>query len=340
MYQRLLICLFFFTLYLLFFSSVQAASMNESVGAVDVIIDTDAGSDDMIAISYLLKQKQLKVLAIMVDTNGLSMPEKAAAHIGGLLKLMHQEKIPVYVPKQRQLHPTADQIPLKTKVYMENAFFSYLSVPQCMIGQKKLAELFLRNGAAITVLGLGSATNLADLFQKYPSVKRKIKRIVYMGGALFVPGNISSLLPDSLNTLAEWNIYFDPEAFSVLLASKIPITLLPLDLTNHAVLAPSFLSALEKRKNNALAQYWFTLLQPEKTDIQNHLYDYWDPAAAVLLVHPMPVKDIPIHVQTKKGSTYAATQANDFRSSSMLVAIPKQLPRNIPERLLSILDQR
>lgn len=83
---------------------------------------------------------------------------------------------------------------------------------------------------AITIAVLGPMTNIAAALAMAPDIADKIKRLVFMGGAAFCPGNITAQ--------AEFNFWFDPHAANAVLASNIPMAMLGLDVTNKAIITP------------------------------------------------------------------------------------------------------
>ena len=103
----------------------------------------------------------------------------------------------------------------------------------------------------MTIVALGPLTNLAEALLATPSLADKIARIVIMGGALRVAGNIRELNPRIENSFAEWNIFCDPYAADVVFQSGAPITLVPLDATNQAPLSDAFVQRLASGPANA-----------------------------------------------------------------------------------------
>ena len=132
-----------------------------------------------------------------------------------------------------------------------------------------LVATIMANPHEITVLALGPLTNLALAVRKSPQIVPLIKEIVYMGGAVDVPGNVTPA--------AEFNWWFDPEAARIVLREPIPHVVVPLDVTNTArfdnatytkiagaatVTAPLFAAAYEdtfKGHPDARAEVWDTL---------------------------------------------------------------------------------
>jgi inosine-uridine nucleoside N-ribohydrolase len=83
----------------------------------------------------------------------------------------------------------------------------------------------------VTILEVGPPTNLATAIMKAPEIVPLIKRIVYMGGAMAVPGNA--------NAVGELNWWFDPLAVRTVLQTSIPQAVIPLDVTNTVPLTQS-----------------------------------------------------------------------------------------------------
>ena len=79
----------------------------------------------------------------------------------------------------------------------------------------------------ITLVAVGPMTNLAQVFRARPDLAPRVKRLVFMGGAARVPGNVTPA--------AEFNIWFDPDAAAEVLRAGVPsLVMFGLDVTNHA----------------------------------------------------------------------------------------------------------
>ncbi|MEK0084057.1 nucleoside hydrolase [Benzoatithermus flavus] len=89
-----------------------------------------------------------------------------------------------------------------------------------------LIDAIRRNPNEVTILAVGPLTNLALAFRKDPDIVPLVKRIVYMGGAIEVPGNVTPA--------AEFNWWFDPEAARIVLRQPVEHVIVPLDVTNTA----------------------------------------------------------------------------------------------------------
>jgi inosine-uridine nucleoside N-ribohydrolase len=125
------------------------------------------------------------------------------------------------------------------------------------------------NPGEVTILAVGPLTNVALAFRKSPEIIPMVKRIVYMGGAIDVPGNVTPA--------AEFNWWFDPEAARIVLREPIEHVIIPLDVTNTArfdkavydkisgagtPVADMFAATYKRRFDNdpkAVAEVWDTL---------------------------------------------------------------------------------
>ena len=92
-----------------------------------------------------------------------------------------------------------------------------------------IVEQAAERGSALTIITLGPLTNLALALRRAPNVFSRVKRIVIMGGAARMPGNVTPT--------AEFNIYCDPLAAKEVFSSGLPITMVGLDVTNRALLS-------------------------------------------------------------------------------------------------------
>ena len=103
-----------------------------------------------------------------------------------------------------------------------------------------------------------------------------------MGGAVQVPGNVG---PSSQieNDVAEWNFYIDPQAAALVFKSGAPLTLVPLDATNHVPLSIEFYNRLEVDRTTSVAEFVFQVLAAQEENVRSGWYYFWDPLAAAVV---------------------------------------------------------
>lgn len=196
-----------------------------------IIIDTDPGQDDAVAILLALASPEhIEVLGITAVAGNvpLTLTERNARIV---CELAGRPDMQVFAgcdtPLSRALI-TAEHVHGKTG----------LDGPQLpdpvMPLQKGHAVDFiidtLRNAPAgtVTLCPLGPLTNIATALERAPDIAAKVQEIALMGGAYFEVGNITPA--------AEFNIYVDPEAADIVFKSGIPITVMPLDVTHGALI--------------------------------------------------------------------------------------------------------
>ncbi len=255
-----------------------------------VIIDTDLNIDDTIAMLYLLKTASVNVKAVSIETLGTHYCEVAARNALGILRLAGQANIPVgcgpeaplplryvyyshVIKRALTLSGTAQWLPVSDKRYSRDAV-------------ALLLKTIKTSAAPVTILAIGQLTNIAAALQREPALKKNIRRIVIMGGAIHVPGNVSENHSGILNNVSEWNIYIDAPAAKKVFASGIPIRLISLDATNALPIDRKFYHKVQRAHAAPTANYFYELLKRNQKSLDSHLWYFWDPAAAVLLAHP------------------------------------------------------
>jgi purine nucleosidase len=154
-------------------------------------------------------------------------------------------------------------------------------------GDAWLQEFFLRLDGQVTVLCLCPLTPLDMLLTRVPEAAEKIERLVWMGGAINVAGNLdpATLPPVVANPYAEWNVFWDPIAADhVLSSTTFPVVMFPLDITDQAKVAASFMQQLlvdgKTYRYADLARQSYGLVGNEP------FYDMWDVTATVYLARP------------------------------------------------------
>jgi inosine-uridine nucleoside N-ribohydrolase len=153
------------------------------------------------------------------------------------------------------------------------------------------------------------------LLQQYPDSKNLIKKIVIMGGAIKVPGNI--IVPgytDNLtNHKAEWNLYIDPVADNIVLNSGIPIFLVTLDITNKVPVNTNLVAKISSSTKTPILKT--TIKMWQQTLAQHQPIKLWDSLAAVLSTNSTiglyKKKGLAVSIQYKpcNNTTMKATKA-------------------------------
>ena len=206
-----------------------------------IIIDTDPGQDDAVAILLALaSSEELNLLGLTTVAGNVPLPLtlKNARIICELAKM---ENTPIFSgcdrPIKRKL-VTAEHVHGKTGL-------DGITLPEPKMPIKDIhAVNFIIDTItkhpenSISICALGPLTNIATALATKPEIATRIKQIILMGGAYFEVGNITPA--------AEFNIYVDPEAAQAVLSSGIKIIMLPLDVTHKALASKERVTAFEK----------------------------------------------------------------------------------------------
>ncbi len=194
-----------------------------------IIIDTDPGQDDAVAILLALASPELEVLGITAVAGNvpLALTQKNARII---CELAGRADIPVYAgcdaPLSRTL-VTAEHVHGKTGLDGPQLPDPVMPLQDGHAVDFLIRTLRAQEAGTVTLCPLGPLTNIAMAFQKAPDIVERVQEIVLMGGAYFEVGNITPT--------AEFNIYVDPQAADIVFKSGAPITVVPLDVTHKAL---------------------------------------------------------------------------------------------------------
>ncbi len=273
---------------------VVARQPAQMPGRLSVIVDTDAGADDLVAIAYLLARPDIDIQAI-TSVNGVAHADAGARNVLRLLRVANR-RVPVFIGADQPLEGR-DAFPAEWRQQADE-----MGVLPPLVGRRPrpdaVSALLGRLRASqspVSVLALGPLTNVASALQQEPGTMARVAQLVIMGGAVEVAGNAPQ---DASAPVAEWNMYVDPTAASIVFKSGLPITLVPLDATNRVPLDRAFVSSFTARTRSTLGRVVSELLASQEPMIAQESYFAWDPLAAVALVDPgvLKVKEEAIEV--------------------------------------------
>ncbi|MEX3011233.1 nucleoside hydrolase [Hoeflea sp. TYP-13] len=205
-----------------------------------IIIDTDPGQDDAVAILLALASENLEVLGITAVAGNvpLELTEKNARMV---CELARKPGTRVFAgaksPMERPL-VTAEYVHGKTG--LDGPVLPEPDMPlQPLHGVDFIVETLLSEPAGdVTLCTLGPLTNIGLALQQAPQIAERVEQIVMMGGGFFEGGNVTPA--------AEFNIYVDPEAARLVFESGIPIVMMPLDVTHKVLTTKRRLQRIEQ----------------------------------------------------------------------------------------------
>lgn len=194
-----------------------------------IIIDTDPGQDDALALLLALASPELNILGMVAVAGNVPL-DLTQRNIRLVCELAGRPDIPVFAGAERPLVRslvTAEYVHGKTG--LDGVELPEPTMPlRDQHGVDFIVETVMSHPeGSITLCTLGPLTNVALAIIMEPRVAPRLKELVMMGGGFFEGGNITPV--------AEFNIYVDPHAAKTVLESGIPITMHPLDVTHKAL---------------------------------------------------------------------------------------------------------
>nr|CBA32608.1 hypothetical protein Csp_D33000 [Curvibacter putative symbiont of Hydra magnipapillata] len=241
--------------------------------------------DDWMAMLYLLNHPQIEVVGITVVGTGAAHLEPGTRNALKLVQLAGVPELPV---AKGLTKPMAydHQFPEGIREQMDTMFGIALPAnPHAALPDALafLREQLLASADKLHILAIGPLTNLGTLLKESPELVQRIERIYIMGGAIDAPGNVHAADPSNPNVVAEFNIYCDPVAADYVFRSGVPITLIPLDATQHAPITTAFYLRLLENHITPSADFVYQALTADYGFIASGDFDFWDPLAAAIL---------------------------------------------------------
>jgi inosine-uridine nucleoside N-ribohydrolase len=189
-----------------------------------VVIDTDPGIDDAVAILLALASPEVEVLALTTVAGNVSL-EKTTLNARRLLSLAKRPDVLVAAGCSVALAGISGDA---SEVHGGDGLGDLdWEEPDIDVSPLHAVDLLAKliGQGPLTIIAIGPLTNLATLLEHHPGVETLVERVVIMGGASF-HGNVTPA--------AEFNIWADPEAAQRVLQARWPVTVMPLDLTHQA----------------------------------------------------------------------------------------------------------
>ncbi len=265
-----------------------------------VIVDTDAGPEDLMAIVFLLSRPDIHVEAITI-VNGLAHVPAGGRNILRLLALAGRNDIPVFLGRDTPLSGSqefpeewrraADELPGITLPEAKHSDDSRTAADY-------LLKRLLDAAHPVQVLALGPLTNLAEVFSRTPRAARTGRQLVILGGAVRVSGDLGDGGSFQTNNVsAEWNMFVDPAAARIVFTSGAPIRLVPLDATQRVPFDMALFDQIKSHANTPLASFVAQLLATDHDQIRQGFYFATDPLAAAVMANPAIVTFRPLAIE-------------------------------------------
>jgi inosine-uridine nucleoside N-ribohydrolase len=258
-----------------------------------LIIDTDVGFDDLLAILFLLSQPTIEIEAFTV-VNGICDPEGGARALLKLQEMIGGLNIPVYVGATQPMSGS-NAFPSQWRHQAHELYWGKPDRSPESVSAFDYLSGVLRKPGSVSILAIGPLTNLGMVLEQAEPVAQ-IARMAIMGGAIHAKGNIPG------TRWSEGNMYVDPLAARKVFAANLHPVLVPLDASDHVPIDKGFLDeffAIPASRRSPLWPFADQVLQqisrqfvdpPPPTRSQP--YFAWDPLAGVSIADPGVLSDI------------------------------------------------
>jgi len=265
-----------------------------------VIVDTDAGPGDLMAIAFLLSRPDIHVEAITIE-NGMAHVPAGGRNVLRLLALAGRNDIPVYLGRETPLSGS-QEFPAAWRSAADELPGITLPEPARSPEPRDAADYLLKRlldaAHPVQVLTLGPLTNLAEVFSHAPRAAHTGRQLVILGGAVRVSGNLGDGgFFQTSNASAEWNIFIDPAAAKIVFTSGAPIRLVPLDATQRVPIDMALFEQFKSRASTPLASFVAQVLAANREQIRQGFYFALDPLAAVALANSAVVTFRPLAIE-------------------------------------------
>jgi len=266
-----------------------------------IILDCDPGHDDAIALLLAAHHPMLELLAITTVAGNQSI-EKTTLNALKVCSLANIRDVPVAMGMDRPLvRPARHAADIHGASGMDGPNVpepDIVLVPQH--GVDLLIELLLNSDGDITLIPTGPLTNIATAIRREPAILPKIQAISLMGGAIGV-GNASPS--------AEFNLWFDPEAASIVFQCGRPITMTPLEVTHQALATGEIVKRL-RDVSRPVASFAADLLA-FFADSYKNVFGFpappvHDPCAVAAVIDPTIISASEMYVEIETMSTLSA----------------------------------
>jgi purine nucleosidase len=274
-----------------------------------IIIDTDPGLDDAVAILLALAADELEVLGITAVAGNLPLAQ-TECNARRVCELAGRRDIPVFAGCARPLmRPLATAEAIHAETSRDR-----LLLPEPTMGLQAqhgvdflIQRLCSAEAGSITLCALGPLTNIAVALTKAPGIAARVGELVVMGGAWRELGNVTPA--------AEFNVYVDPHAAALVIDSGMPITMIPLDVTHQLLSTPARIAALRAFGNRcgpAVAALLDAFERNRLTRSGTRAQALHDPAVIAYLLRPALFRgrDVNVAVETQGPLTMGMTVVN------------------------------
>ncbi|MFT3689246.1 nucleoside hydrolase [Paenirhodobacter sp.] len=276
-----------------------------------IIIDTDPGQDDAVAILLALASPEIEVLGVTCVAGNVPLA-RTARNARVVLELAGAD-IPVFAGCDRPI--TRDLLTAEHVHGPSGLDGADLPEPTLPLQPQHAVDFLIHTlrrepPGTVTLCPLGPLTNIATALRRAPDIAPRIRQIVLMGGAYFEVGNITPA--------AEFNIHVDPEAAEIVLKSGVDVVMVPLDVTHRVLTTRARIAAIRAigtRVAGVVADWLAFFERFDETKYGSDGAPLHDPCVIAWLLRPdlFAGRRINVEIETQSPLTRGMTVADWWR---------------------------
>ena len=277
-----------------------------------IILDTDPGIDDALAILLLAASPEISLEAITV-THGNTTVDKCAKNALQIAQLCELNGVPI---ARGASEPLVKTLSVAEETHGDGGLgYAVLPEPTWKLSELPAVDTIInlvhKYPGEITLLCIGPMTNLALAILRDPTIIPLVGEVVSMGGTIHAPGNATPA--------SEYNVFCDPHAFDVVIRAGFKFTLVPLDVTYQCLFQKRHMDRIQS-KNVQVRKFiddstrFYMEFHDEYQSIDGCAIN--DPLAAAILIRPDLVQYVDYHVtvELKGDHNVAKTSADHFKA--------------------------
>lgn len=208
-----------------------------------VIIDCDPGVDDAVALCLALFEPSIEVLAVTA-VEGCVAADQANLNLHGIIERLDPPKLPrIGAASPADNAPAVDTRTMHGDDGLANLGIESTSFHHPHASEKIIGDVIRANPGDVTIVTLGPLTNIARAFRRDPQLASMVGQLYITGGSPSGVGNIT--------TMAEFNIFYDPESAREVFRSRTTKTLVPLDVSRQISFGLDWMERLPNQESRA-----------------------------------------------------------------------------------------
>lgn len=278
-----------------------------------VLLFGDIGIDDIIALIYGYLNDEIEIVGIVTDYGNITR-ENALRSVQFLREdvLVTNEEAPVLIAGA-ETPMTAETIVVLPEIHGEFGLGPIIPPQMNEVTLENfftIVDIIEEYGEELYIVNIGRLTSLATMYLLYPTMMEQIRNIYVMGGAFWVPGNVTAV--------SEANFHGDPVAAQIVLTSAEQVTIIPLNVTQNAIVTPDMVNYIDQAGTidiiKPMIDYYYSFYKKRDPSVQGSpLHDVLT-LMAVNREEIFTFEEYPVHIVQATRGTERGQSIADIRT--------------------------